>query len=398
MSEERNNNMAQILTKIEGLLKDKYQPALANQIGIEPSPFMEMIKKTPMTNNKIKYAAPYGINGGFGFGSEGLGTPKAGEQRYIDFEVESVDMYVDIQISNKTVALASNNVGAMINALDAEIKGSYASAKWNVGRALFGNGSGILANTEAGEGSEVKVDRTALLIEGLTVDIYASGAAVGSTPVIAGKRILAVDRVNNTVTLEGASVSVPAGFITVQNSYGRELTGLGAIYDEKVATLYGVSKAENPFINPIVVSADGALTDLVLYRALKQAKDYRGVNVNLIMMGDDAFAAYQNYMKANGGVVIADKHKFIGGATGYSVVIGATEAIIVNERFVPANEAWAVDTSTFMLEQTPWEFMSQDSGIFTPLANTSIYRALLASYGNLICTNPGGCVKITACA
>ena len=93
--------MAQILTKIEGILKDKYQPALANQIGIEPSPFMEMIKKTPMTNNKIKYAAPYGINGGFGFGSEGLGTPKAGEQRYIDFEVESVDMYVDIQISTR---------------------------------------------------------------------------------------------------------------------------------------------------------------------------------------------------------------------------------------------------------------------------------------------------------
>ena len=74
---------------------------------------------------------------------------------------------------------------------------------------------------------------------------------------------------------------------------------------------------------------------------------------------------------------------------------GSKEVGIVNERFVPENEVWGVDTSTFYLEATPWSFMEKDGGIFVPMPDTSIFRALLASYGNLMCTNPGGALRIT---
>ena len=48
--------MAQILTKLEAILKDKYQPALTNQINTEPSPFLEKIRKVNLTNNTIRCA------------------------------------------------------------------------------------------------------------------------------------------------------------------------------------------------------------------------------------------------------------------------------------------------------------------------------------------------------
>ena len=35
--------MSQILTQVEAILKDKYQPALVNQISTCPSPFLEKI-------------------------------------------------------------------------------------------------------------------------------------------------------------------------------------------------------------------------------------------------------------------------------------------------------------------------------------------------------------------
>ena len=166
--------MSQILTKIEGILKDKYQPALSNLINVEPSPFMEMIRKEPLQNNKVRMAAPIGLNGGFGFGAEGAATPSHGEQRYLDLELEAVDMYVDMQISNKTVVLGSSNTSSMINALDAEIKGSYEAAKWNLSRSLFGDGTGILTNcnfemNEAGEPFFI-CSTCASLIDGLRVD------------------------------------------------------------------------------------------------------------------------------------------------------------------------------------------------------------------------------------
>lgn len=411
--------MSQILTQVEAILKDKYQPALVNQISTCPSPFLEKIKRVPLTNNTIKCATPIGLNGGFGFGAEGVATPVAGAQRYAEFTVDAVDMYVDIQISNKTVQLASSNVSSMLNALDQEIKGSYHSAEWNLSRALFGNGDGILCvvrsvDTNYSTTSTLKVNDTSKLVEGLSVDIYTYATEDASEGTLINEnkavRILSIDRSTNIVTFDSPNVSVSLqltddsvtsagtyGFITVQNSYKRELCGLGAIFDEKSETLYGVKRADNPWINPIVVDVENDISDLSIYQGVKEASDYKGTKIDLVMMGDRAFAAYQNYMRTNN-VVVVDKQRFVGGAVGYKVLCGAQETVILNERFVPKDEAWAVDTSTFYLEQTPWDFMAKDGAVFLPMAGTSVYRALLTSYGNLVCTNPGGCVRFTNCS
>ena len=390
--------MSQILTKIEGILKDKYQPALTNLINIEPSPFLEMIRKEPLQNNKVRMAAPIGLNGGFGFGAEGAATPHAAEQRYLDFELKAVDMYVDMQISNKTVVLGSSNASSMINALDAEIKGSYAAAKWNLGRALFGDGSGILAHFEPTEDgtSTLKVDDTSKLMEGLLLDIYAGEPGAYELQ-LNGVRVVHVDHKQNTVTLNVDDLYFEdPGMLTVQGSYNREITGLGAIFGDS-DTIYGVSRVENPCLVPVSYSLGGKITDLGLYQGIRDAKKYRGAKINLIMMGDRAFEAYQTYMDEHT-THLVDKHKFVGGSTGYSILVGDQEVILVNESMIPENEAWGVDTESFILQQTPWEFLSNQGSIFSLMANSSVYRALLASYGNLICSNPGGCVKFTDCA
>lgn len=390
--------MSQNLLKISEILKNDYKPALENQIGIEPSPFLEKVKKVPLTANTIKAAAPIGINGGFGFGSEGNATPASAAQNYAAFTLDAVDMYVDIRVSDKTVKLASNNTGAMVNALDGEVKGSYASAKWNIGRALFGDGSGKLATaTKITVENVITLSSVKNVIEGLVIDVYTSDEA--QTPAYSARRIVSVDRTAKTITVDGEAMTAAAsitGFITVQNSYKRELCGLGAIFDSSVDSLYGLSKAENNWLNPVTVDANQDFTDIVIHRGVKEAYDYKNSQIDLIMLGDNAFAAYQTYMKENN-VVVTDKHQFVGGAVGYKVLVGNREVVIVNERFVPDNEAWGVDTSAFSFESTGWDFASQGSGIFTLIPGTSVYRALLASYGNLICANPGGCVRFINC-
>ncbi len=411
--------MSQILTQIEGILKDKYQPAIANQINIEPSPFLEKIKKVPLTNNTIRFAAPYGINGGFGFGAEGVATPRSAAQNYVSFTLDAVDMYVDIKVSNKTVELASSNASAMINALDTEIKGSYASAKWNVGRALFGDGTGKLTEVTGQSnvdelGHFFMVADTSKLIEGLVVDVHTLDGAetMGKYELKncnKAVRITYVDREAKKVYVDSTQIDWGAycvygeddvtyyGILTVQNSYNRELCGIGAIFNDDIDTLYGVSKSKNAWMKPIVYDCGGEVNDMHIFSGVKKSKDYKGAEIDLVMMGDNAFRAYQDYMRANN-IVITDKHKFVGGAVGYKVLVGNQEVIVINERFIPTNEAWGVDTSAFSLQTTPWNFMSKDGGIFIPMTDTSMYRALLASYGNLICTNPGGCVKFENCA
>ena len=395
--------MSQILTNIEGILKDKYQPALSNLINTEPSPFLEMIRKEPLTNNKVRVAAPIGINGGFGFGEEGVGTPAAAAQKYVTYELKAVDMYVDIGVSNKTMVLGSSDQGAMINALDAEVKGSYAAAKWNLSRALFGDGSGYLTSTIPGstEQDTFSVYDTKNLIEGLVVDLYMLSNETSKYELEAEKvRIKRVDHENFAVTFERALTLPSTCMVYVQGSRDRELTGLGAIFcdvSEQNHTLYGLDRRENTWLVPEKISLQSApVTDLILYRGIRQAKNRRGAKIDLLMMGDIAFESYQQYMDTHTTHVI-ERRKFVGGATGYSILVGDQEVVIINESKLPEREIWGVDTQSFILQQTPWEFVSNGGSIFTLQANSSVFRALLASYGNLICTNPGGCVRFVEC-
>lgn len=367
---------------------------------------MEKIAKKPLTNHKLTGAAPIGINGGFGFGAEGSATPSAGALNYDAYSLTSKDMYVDVQISHKTVMLGSTNAASIVDAVKNEIDSSYKSAKWNVGRALFGDGSGKLANLSADVAASdltIKVDAVERLIEGLMIDIYASGATV---PAVSCARIKSINRTKGedgfytvTLTAQAGAAATKGGFVTVQGSYKREITGLGAIFDHTACdTLYGLKKTEHEYLKPYTKSVSHDLTDMALYDGVKYARDIKNAKIDLIMMGDDAFRNYRNYLIESNIHVVNDNRKFVGGAAGITVLVGDQQVDIVNERFVPSTKAWGVDTSSFTFHHTPWDFATYNgSSAFELIDKTSIYRALLASYGELVCDNPGGCIEFTDC-
>lgn len=394
--------MSQTLTTIEKALKENYLPAWNNQLGIEPSALLSKIKHERTTSDIIVAAATVGLSGGFGFGAEGAATPTSGAVRVENFKEKTKDMYVDIAISQKAVKLATGS-GSIINALDTEIDGAYKTAKWNVGRALFGNGEGVLTTfTNMGSASTtVTVADTSKLKEGLIVDFYNKN---GTSPQTngAGRRILAVDRANSQITIDASyqlSSTDNLGFITVQNSYKREITGLGAIFDDNITTLYGVTKSSNPFIKPVVVSAAQDLDDSVITKALRTAEREKNSMVDMILCGDDAFDTYSNYLKVNNVRVEQISHELKGGFKAIKFIHGNREVDIVNESFVPSAEMWGVDTKTLTFYSTDWNFAElQGGGIFNLMEGKSVYRALLTNYGNIICSNPGGCVRITNCA
>lgn len=390
--------MSQNLITFEKALKENYLPAWRNQLGIEPSALLGKIKKPKLTSNKIVASAPIGLSGGFGFGAEGQETPAAGGVRVERFETTAKDMYVNIVISEKAVKLTGTG-GAMANALDTEVKGAYETAKWNVGRSLFGNGTGILTTTKAltAAGNTIQVDDVSYLKEGLIIDIYATG---GTAPQTNGKgrRLLSVDRANKTITIGGNAATFTAGFITVQNSYNREITGLGAIFDDSVASIYGVSKALNPFLKPVVQDGGGDIDDGIITKALRLAKNDKNSNIDMILCGDDAYDHYVNYLRINNIRVEEMSHTIQGGFKAIKFVFGNKEIDIVNESFVPAKEMWGVETGCLELHNLEWNFAElQGGGIFNLMEGQSAYRALLSNFGDLICTNPGGCIRITNC-
>jgi hypothetical protein len=390
--------MAQNLITFEKALKENYLPVWRNGLTTEPTALLGKIKKVPLKSNKIVATAPVGLSGGFGFGAEGLATPAAGGVKFERFETNAKDMYVNIAISTKAVRLTGSG-GAMANALDTEVKAAYETAKWNVGRSIFGNGSGILSKSEAVNNSNtITVDDVKYMKEGLIVDIYATGETV---PQANGKgvRIVAVDRVDKTITIGGPAVTLDAGFVTVQNSYNREITGLGAIFDDAVTKLYGVNKSENKFIVPTVVDANTDIDDSVIWDAVEGAETYKNSKIDTILMGKSAYKHYIEYLRTNNVRVESMTKEITGGFKAIDYAFGNRSIDVVYDQFIPDSEAWCLESGALELHTQEWDFADlQGGGIFNLMENQSVYRALLANYGDLICTNPGGCVRITNCA
>ena len=379
---------AQTIAHLSAVLKDAYLPAFRNQITTDPSPFMEKIRKIPLANNVITATAPVGLNGGFAFGAEDGGdAPAAGAQRYAGFKLPAKNMYVNIEISDKTVKLGSSNASAMLNAFDQEVKSAYNAANYNVGRALFGDGTGTLATATASTGVLNDVSK---LREGMLIDVYAKG---GSSAKSAGVRITGIDRNAKKITTSPAVTWAADDFITIQKSYNNEISGIGSVMNDALAEIYGVKKSENEWIKPTVKTYTD-ISDTVLYEGVSDAAKYKNTKLDMLLCGDEAFKAYQLYMREHNTVLVDKTMKFKGGAVGYVLNVGSQEVVLVNESNVPANEIWGVCTSDWQFHHTDLDFATvDDSSAFERIPGTTRFGALLAMYGNLICENPGGCVK-----
>jgi len=395
-----NSYIAQDLIRVADVLRNEFLPFLNNGINVEADPFLEKIKKSTLTASAGRYGARIGIGGGFGMSAERQPTPNAVAPIYKDLNYTSKDGYVDIKISHKDVTLARNNTGALLDTTQDAMEASYEAAKWNVGRMLFGDGTGALATvTAASTGTyagvtvtELTVDDTSKLIEGLVIDTY-----TGTTLDNAAVQIMSVDHVNKKILLSTqVSTAVAADDVLyVQGSKGREITGLGAIYDSNVSSIYGVTKADNAWINPFVIDANNDISDVVITDAIRCATKRNG-KIDMIFAGGDAYNAYEYYMRESGiNTNIIEKRLFRAGSAGYDIMFGDRIATLIRSDFVPTDEMWGVDSTQFELRQTGWDFVDYQGSPFVLMPDTSVYRALLANYMELICKNPGTCVRIT---
>lgn len=391
--------ITQDLNRIQDILLNEYLPFLNNALNTDPSIFMQKIKKGTLDASMGEFGARIGIGGGFGMSAEGQDTPDAHAPLYSKLKYSVKDAYNELRISHKAVQLGRASKSAMVDAIKDEMDAGYEANAWNVGRMLFGNGTGKLATIPAASSSakaSAVVNDVSCLIEGLTVDIYESGGSVAK----AGIQVKAIDHATNTVTFDQSFTCGANAVIYVQNSKDREITGLGTIFDTTVDSIYGLKKSENTWLKPLsyAYTVNGSTAeepdDVLINKAIQDSERMRRGKIDLMMMGDQCYADFLNYLKSSNTQYVTNNN-YKNGFASVKIVYGNREVDVYNERFVPSNKIWGVDTTQFELRQTGWDFCSyQGGGIFNLMESKSVYRALLANYLELICKNPGTCVEI----
>ena len=375
------------LESADNALKKVYLDVVSNQLNTNTNPLFSMIEQTSrdVWGKEIITVAPFGINGGIGAGTEAGSLPASASNSYVKFTSELKNLYGKIEISDKAIRASENSVGAFVNLLNAEMEGLVKASQFNFGRMLFGDGSGKLATIASVSSGVITCDSVKNLIEGLVVDIMSNA----TTKVLEGARITYVDRLNKTFTVDKTlNESVVADcFVVVQNSYGKELTGLGAIFGE--GNLYGVTRSSNPWMNPYSKQIT-AISDVEIQSVIDYLEENVGSNVDYITCSSDVKRAYQAYLASYKQNV--DVMELQGGFK----AISYNGIPLVSDRFVEDGTMYLLNTKDFALHQLcDWQWLSGEDGkILKQKPGYPVYTATLVKYADLICNRPAGQAKI----
>ncbi|MCX4312638.1 MAG: phage major capsid protein [Clostridia bacterium] len=369
----------------ENALKTVYLGTMTELLNTKVNPLLAKIEQTSsdVWGKEIRTAAKFGINGGIGAGDEAGELPAAHGNNYLQFVTSLKNLYGQIEISDKAIRASADGRGAFTDLLNAELEGLLNASKFNLGRMLYGDGSGLLATFSTDAKNAVVCDNTRNLIEGLVVDVYSGDTKKGTA------RITYVDRANKKVTVDGA-VSIASGdTIYVQGSKDKEITGIGALFNGD--SIYGVQKSAHPFLKPYTKAVNGELDEIVLQETIDALENDAGSTVDFIACSQDAKYSFINYMstfKRN-----IDFTELDGGFK----TISYNGLPLVYDRFVPDGSMYLLNTKAFKLHQLcDWRFLETENGkILRQTQGKPTYTATLVKYCDLICQKPNGQAMLT---
>lgn len=377
------------MTSADNALKSLYLGVVAEQLNTSVNPLLAKIKQTSQDvwGKEIRRLAQYGINGGIGAGTEDGNLPAAAGNNYDQFVLTLKNLYGTIEISDKAIRASENNVGAFVNLLNAEMEGLLKASSFNFGRMLFGDGNGTLGSVTGIEGGVITLDSVKNVVEGMVIDFLTNqGAAISGA---SGRRILCVDRASKTITVSGetlTSTSVPDGsIITVQNSYGKEITGLKAIFNDS-GSIYGLDRATHKWLIPYMKTNVGSISETVIQQAIDDLEENSGSQVNFIVCSSGVKRAYQEHLAAYKRNI--DVMQLKGGykALSYNGIP------VISDRFCPEGTMYLLNTDDFVLHQLcDWKWLEGEDGkVIKQVAGKPVYSATLVKYADLICTRPCG--------
>lgn len=386
--------MTVTLSSAENALKSVYLDVIANQLNVKANPLLAQIKQSDANiwGKEIIKLAPFGINGGIGAGTESGALPTAAGNNYVQFKTTLKNLFGKIEISDKAIRASENNSGAFVNLLTDEMEGLIKASSFNLGRMLYGDGTGALTTTTAAiatTATYITVADTRNLIEGMVIDCFTS-----TTKNFGGARISYIDRVNKRVyfvTMPTISAQIATGAtLYVQGSMGNEITGLEAIFGN--GDLYGLSRTTYPWLNPYVNSSSVSMDDVTLQNTIDAIEDKGGSEVNFIACSRSVRKAYQQYLTYYRRNV--DVTELEGGFKS----IAFNGIPLVADRFIADGTAYFLNTKDFTLHQLcDWKWLEDEGGkVLKQVPSYPSYSATLVKYADLVCDKPLSQAKLSS--
>lgn len=389
--------MAQNLSNFDEALRIDYLPVVREQL--ENSTYlMKKLRRNErdVVGKQWQLVAHYQRNSGVGAGTE-TGLPTAGQQAYLNpYGVVKYNRG-RIQVSGPVMEASKNDKGAIIRALESEIKGVTRDLEKEVNYQLHNDGTAVraLVNGDPGTGTTLTVDTpgTNYLHDGMIIDVVdaSTGAlededvtisTVDSTTVATVSAALDANIEDNSKVTR-ANATDGAG-----TSY--EMMGIKGIVDDGtyVDTLHNLARSSYAWWKCSTHSNDdnsGTNRDLTLdlIQDSITAVEKNGGKTNLILSDHDVRDTYA-------ALVIQDK-RFVNTLD----LDGGFKALEYNG--IPwmadvdclPNTVYFIDTEHLeIVQMSSWNWMDRDGSVLSRVAGSDAYEAVLFWYADLATDRP----------
>ena len=378
------------LTSAENALKEVYLGIVANQLNVAANPLLAQIKRSTnhIYGKEVRKAAPVGINGGIGAGDETSELPASSATNYVSFVAELKNLYGKIEISDKALRATSNNVNSFINLLNDEMEKLIESSNFNLGRMLFGDGSGTLITING-----VTTANRFFTVTGNINNVVEGMVIQNPEKPDYLFHVTYVDRANKRIYTKENNFTT-ASFnngvkLVVQGSKDKEITGIEGIFS--ATSLYGLSKTNNKWLNPYSSTDLIYLSDSAIQNVIDYLEDVANSNINYIATTKAIRRLYQEYLGAYRRNIDVTELK------GGFKTITYNGIPVVGDKFVNDNTMYFLNTNDFtMYEMCDWKWLEDESGrILRQNPNYPTYSATLVKYAELICEKPAGQGKLS---
>ena len=405
--------MPATLSTVDAILKDDYKEYLDNLNEANFILSQVETRKDTVQGRIARHAVHLGRSSGVGARAEGGTLPTAANQSYATVPVPVRYVYGRIQLSGPTIKQAVTDRGAFIDALDAEMEGIKKDAMKDVNRQLWGTSNGVIAQCGTTTTSATVVlasttGSTALrqlfFDGGMVVDI---GTVASPATVASARTITAVDEVNKTITISGATISTTASHFVFRSGAGGassntgqpgdgqiELTGLQTIVDD-TAVLHTINPSTQPKWKSYVNSNGGtnrSITETLITGSIMKTLTNSGKKPSLLVSAEGVNLAISNLLlslKRN-----MEQTSLKGGYAGiqfYSPSVSGkgdeAPTALYADFDCPNNRLYGINPEVLTYHQVGdgFQFMDLDGAVMNRKPDVDAYEATLYAYGELAC-------------
>lgn len=379
--------MPATLTTVNAITKEVYQGKLQSWLQNEAVAIRRIEGSSEGVESQVggKYVTfPVKVrrNAGIGYRNELEKLQDAGQQGYTSVRVPLRYGYGRVNMSRQTMRLADKNYQAFASAMDEEMTGLKDDILKDSNRIVYGDASGKLAAVPDATTTlnTAVVDTVQYLEVGFQVDIGTAAQLTGATAPATNRQITAINDTTNTITFDGAAVSLSANSIVVRTgNYNREPNGLRSI-----VTNSGVLQNVDPTVESkwkATVDANGgtprALSEGMLITNTDRVR-VNGGRTSILLSGLGVRRAYFNLLSQQRRY--ANTKSFAGGFEALEFHNGRSIPF-VDDPDAPAGTIYGLDESKLKIyRDEPWSWVDDDGNVWKWVKDYDAFEALLAQY------------------